>query len=123
MSNKSERLGARPGDRLPTQQMARPVTLGIDVTFLARHTQDMGLLESLYQEREREEQRQLVEEVNRLGLQLPCYPTEVPLPFAEFIMESLDSNPSSAAEFWRCVAQVRARMQERERGRERGREI
>ncbi|KAJ7393182.1 hypothetical protein OS493_006148 [Desmophyllum pertusum] len=98
--------------------MARPVTLGIDVAFLARHTQDMGLLEGLYQEREREEQRQL-EEVNRLGLQLPCYPTEVPLPFAEFIVESLDSNPSSAAEFWRRVAQVRARMQERERERER----
>lgn len=29
--------------------MARPVSLGLDVSFLARHTQDVGLIESLYQ--------------------------------------------------------------------------
>ena len=94
-------------DTIP-QQMARPVTLGLDVAFIVRHTQDMHLLESLYRESERGGNRwmQLLD------------PTEVPLPFADFIVESLDSNPSSAAEFWRRVAQVRARMQEREKERQ-----
>ena len=82
------------------------MTIGIDAAFLAKHTQDIGLLESLYQEREREEQRQLVEEARCRWMQLFCRP---------FIVESLESNPYSAAEFGRRVAQVRARMQERER--------
>ncbi|KAJ7393177.1 hypothetical protein OS493_006143 [Desmophyllum pertusum] len=68
------------------------------------------------EEREREEQRER-EEANRL-MQLLFSPTEVPLPFDDFIMGSLDSNHNSAAEFWQDVDQARARMQERERERE-----
>ncbi|KAJ7393181.1 hypothetical protein OS493_006147 [Desmophyllum pertusum] len=69
------------------------------------------------EEREREEQRLEREEPNR-WIQLLCSPTEVPLPFANFTIVSLESNPNSAAEFWRRVDQARARMQDRERERQ-----
>ncbi|KAJ7393178.1 hypothetical protein OS493_006144 [Desmophyllum pertusum] len=51
MSNEWDRSVSVPDqakDSIP-QQMARPATLGLDVSFLTRHTQDMDLLDSLYQ--------------------------------------------------------------------------
>ncbi|XP_078373011.1 uncharacterized protein LOC144656638 [Oculina patagonica] len=62
-SNKWERLGARPRDRPPVkmaplapslvdlvpQEVAGPVTHGVANSFLAKHSQDKGLHESLHQ--------------------------------------------------------------------------